>query len=283
MPSHHHRRISVITSAANFICPTSPTVIIENDKNNNSSCGSSLSANHYPYLPSHNEVPGDGVDSNSQFGHSADSGACSSDNIESWKWRLTTLLNSKDKHELVSREKKDRRDYERIAALASQLGLHSRLYFKVVVVSKVPLPNYRFDLDDKRPQREVNLPLGLQRRVDAHLATYLSQKTRSMDGSRDTLFSTPVTNGSVSTNEGLVEQREPFQNNKAALDKVLWRKSMQLCMKQQAWQKSSEGQKILEFRISLPAYKEKDSILDSISKNQVKLVAERQHKFPSLF
>lgn len=26
---------------------------------------------------------------------------------------------------------------------------------KVVVVSKFPLPNYRFDLDDKRPQREV--------------------------------------------------------------------------------------------------------------------------------
>lgn len=73
VPSHHHRRISVITSAANFICPTSPTVIIENDKNNNSSCGNSLSANHYPYLPSHNEVPGDGVDSNSQFDHSADS------------------------------------------------------------------------------------------------------------------------------------------------------------------------------------------------------------------
>lgn len=31
----------------------------------------------------------------------------------------------------------------------------SRLYVKVVIVSKVPLPNYRFDLDDKRPQREV--------------------------------------------------------------------------------------------------------------------------------
>ena len=31
----------------------------------------------------------------------------------------------------------------------------SQLYAKVVVFSKIPLPNYRFDLDDKRPQREV--------------------------------------------------------------------------------------------------------------------------------
>lgn len=34
--------------------------------------------------------------------------------------------------------------------------LYSELYGKVVVASKVPLPNYRPDLDDKRPQREVD-------------------------------------------------------------------------------------------------------------------------------
>ena len=31
----------------------------------------------------------------------------------------------------------------------------SDIYGKVVVASKVPLPNYRPDLDDRRPQREV--------------------------------------------------------------------------------------------------------------------------------
>lgn len=31
----------------------------------------------------------------------------------------------------------------------------SRQYAKVVVFSKAALPNYRSDLDDKRPQREV--------------------------------------------------------------------------------------------------------------------------------
>lgn len=36
----------------------------------------------------------------------------------------------------------------------------SELYGKVVVASKVPLPNYRPDLDDKRPQREVKTSVG---------------------------------------------------------------------------------------------------------------------------
>lgn len=39
------------------------------------------------------------------------------------------------------------------------LGSHS--YAKVVVFSKAPLPNYRFDLDDKRPQREVLSPASI--------------------------------------------------------------------------------------------------------------------------
>lgn len=31
----------------------------------------------------------------------------------------------------------------------------SHKYSKVVVFSKAPLPNYRYDLDERRPQREV--------------------------------------------------------------------------------------------------------------------------------
>jgi len=39
--------------------------------------------------------------------------------------------------------------------LKNKIIFGSQLYSKVVVFSKVPLPNYRFDLDDRRPQREV--------------------------------------------------------------------------------------------------------------------------------
>ncbi|KAJ6373938.1 hypothetical protein OIU78_029601 [Salix suchowensis] len=101
------------------------------------------------------------------------------DNADDWKWKLTKLLQSKDQQEVVSRERKDRRDFEHLSAMATRMGLHSRQYSRIVVFSKVPLPNYRPDLDDKRPQREVILPFGLQREVDAHLKSYVSKKPTS--------------------------------------------------------------------------------------------------------
>lgn len=54
-------------------------------------------------------------------------GAATSDNAEAWKWKLTALLHNNDKQEVLSREKKDRRDYEQIAALASKMGLYRYL------------------------------------------------------------------------------------------------------------------------------------------------------------
>lgn len=35
----------------------------------------------------------------------------------------------------------------------------SHMYSKVAVFSKVPLPNYRYDLDERKPQREVYILL----------------------------------------------------------------------------------------------------------------------------
>ncbi|XP_034926514.1 DExH-box ATP-dependent RNA helicase DExH5, mitochondrial isoform X2 [Populus alba] len=198
-------------------------------------------------------------------------GAYLSDDIEEWKRKLTMLLHDKEKQELISREKKDRRYFEQIAALASKMGLHSHSYAKVVVFSKAPLPNYRFDLDDKRPQREVNLPLGLLQRVDAYLGDYLYQRSRINSNFPDTFSRS--TSSSLSTDDGLFEQPEPLASSKAVMEKILWRRSMQLCDQQQAWQESPEGCKMLEFRKTLPAYKEKDAILAAISQNQIVIIS----------
>ncbi|KAK6134271.1 hypothetical protein DH2020_031985 [Rehmannia glutinosa] len=210
--------------------------------------------------------------------------ASSSENIMAWKWKLNTLLCNGDKQELVSREKKDRRDFEQIAALASRMGLYSHLYTKVVVVSKVPLPNYRFDLDDKRPLREVILHPGLQKRVDAYLADYISGKHKSMD-----LFSRSNSTASIATDESLFEQPEPLPRSKAVMEKILWQRSLQMRDEQHTRQESPEGKKMMDFRSSLPAYKEKDSILSSISQNQLLLLSSlvklvgRPPRFPNSF
>ncbi|KAM5567831.1 DExH-box ATP-dependent RNA helicase DExH5, mitochondrial [Rosa sericea] len=211
--------------------------------------------------------------SDRDYNMSSNPGASISDNLDEWKRKLTMLLHDNKKQELVSREKKDRHDFEDIAALASRMGLYSHLYAKVAVFSKVPLPNYRFDLDDRRPQREVTLPLGLLRRVEAYLGDFLSQKSRTKETFPDVSFSRSSSSGSIGTDEGLFEQPEPVAPNNAAMEKVLWRRSLQLRDKQHAWQESREGRKVMELRRSLPAYKEKDALLTAISRNQVVIIS----------
>ncbi|OVA04864.1 Helicase [Macleaya cordata] len=194
-------------------------------------------------------------------------GASTLDNIDEWKWKLTMLIRNKDEQELVSREKKDRRDFEQLAALATRMGLYSRQYSRVVVFSKAPLPNYRSDLDDKRPQREVIIPAGLQRRVDALLKGYLSQRPPVIS------FSRSSSSNNITSDEGLVEQQEIQSPTSVVMEKILRRRSLQLRDQQKSWQESPEGQKMLEFRRSLPAYKERDALLTAISQSQVVVVS----------
>lgn len=162
-------------------------------------------------------------------------GASTLENIEEWKWKLTMLLRNKDEQEVASRERKDRRDFEQLSALATRMGLHSRQYAKIVVFSKVPLPNYRSDLDDKRPQREVVLPSGLRGRVDTHLRAHLSRKSKNKEAFSDSPFSRSSTPDSLVTDGGLYEREEPLRQSIVA-ERILNRKSLQLRNSQQDWQ-----------------------------------------------
>ncbi|KAI9120122.1 hypothetical protein K1719_008770 [Acacia pycnantha] len=195
--------------------------------------------------------------------------ASPNDSIDEWKQKFIMLLNDKSRHELISREKKDRRDFDQLAALATRMGLYSHMYAKVVVFSKVPLPNYRYDLDDRRPQREVNVPLNVLKRVDAYLKQYLSKKS-GMKGSSSVRSSS---SGSSGTDEGLFEQPDLQSSSRTVLEKILRRRSLQMRDQQTNWQESPEGRRMLEFRRSLPAYKEKEAIFSAISNNQVVIIS----------
>ncbi|GMN59197.1 hypothetical protein TIFTF001_028289 [Ficus carica] len=143
------------------------------------------------------------------------------------------------------------------------------MYGKVMVASKVPLPNYRPDLDDKRPQREVVIPLGLQRRVEGLLQEHLD---------RSELSSGKVTNNlgddkSIDQVEmNLDENTDPFFDQ-SVMEKVLQRRSLRMRNMQRSWQESPEGRKMLEFRKSLPAFREKDRLLQAIAQNQVIVIS----------
>jgi hypothetical protein len=84
--------------------------------------------------------------------------------------------------------------------------------------------------------KQVILPLGLQREVDAHLRAYLSQKSMRTGSFSDNSFSRSSSAGSVVTDEGLYEQQEPLKQNTVAMDRILRQRSLQLRNKQQDWQ-----------------------------------------------
>ncbi|KAK9676282.1 hypothetical protein RND81_11G066600 [Saponaria officinalis] len=194
--------------------------------------------------------------------------------IDQWKTKFNTLLSDKDMQELVSREKKDRRNFEQIAALANMMGLYSRSYVKVVVFSKVPLPNYRFDLDEKRPQREVVVDSGLQSRVDAFLADYLSHKSKDGNALKDNAVPKSSSGSSIAIDEGLFEQPEALNLSSVVMERIIRRQNLHLRDQQLAWQECHpEGRQMMEFRRSLPSYKEKDALLSTISCNQVIIVS----------
>nr|XP_034929190.1 DExH-box ATP-dependent RNA helicase DExH3-like isoform X3 [Populus alba] len=191
-------------------------------------------------------------------------------NVDEWKWKLSLLLRSETDQEIVSKDRKDRRDYEQISNLARRMGLYSELYGKVVVASKVPLPNYRSDLDDKRPQREVVIPLSLQRRVEGLLQEHLDRaqlKAENVDGSADDAKSIDQTE-----DISLDENKDSFLD-RSVMERVLQRRSLRMRNMQRAWQESPEGRKMMDFRKSLPAFKEKERLLQAIARNQVIVIS----------
>ncbi|KAK9668827.1 hypothetical protein RND81_13G089500 [Saponaria officinalis] len=198
-------------------------------------------------------------------------GSSTLDNLDEWKWKLTMLLRNQDEQEVVSRERKDRRDFEQLSAMATRMGLHSRQYSKVIVFSKAPLPNYRHDLDDKRPQREVVLPSDLQKDVDFLLKRHLAHKTNIKAAFPSS--SVPNNNGALSNREMSFRHFEPSAKMSVVKERILLQKSEHLQKRQQDWQDSPEGQKMMEFRRSLPAHKERDALLKTISENQVVVVS----------
>ncbi|EPS63336.1 hypothetical protein M569_11449, partial [Genlisea aurea] len=187
--------------------------------------------------------------------------------IHGWESKLNALLSDGDCQELVSREKKDRVDFQQIADLATSRGLYSQLYAKAVVVSKVPLPDYRFDLDDKRPKREVILSPGVYSNVKAHIENFTSAKCESTDE-----LPQSSGNGNISAEERLFDEPATVPLSEAR-NNILGTKCVQLLNDLRTWQASPEGRKMMEFRSSLPTYKEKNALLRAISENQVVIVS----------
>ncbi|KZV54426.1 hypothetical protein F511_09741 [Dorcoceras hygrometricum] len=191
-------------------------------------------------------------------------------NIDEWKWKLSMMLRNDKDQEIVSRDKRDRRDFEQISRLAKHMGLYCELYGKVVVASKVPLPNYRPDLDDKRPQREVVIPLSLQRRVEGLLQEHLDRTLLNSEKADPNLSELDTKHYVENANTD--ENADSFLDA-SVMEKVLQRQGLRMRNMQRSWQESPEGKRMLDFRRSLPTFREKERLLQAIARNQVIVIS----------
>ena len=79
---------------------------------------------------------------------------------------------------------------------------------------------------------QVIVAPGLQKRVDAYLVNYISGKRKSVDA----MSRSSSSNGSIATDDSLFEQPEPLPHSNTAMEKIFWRRSMEMYEKQRNWQ-----------------------------------------------
>ncbi|CAK9142683.1 unnamed protein product, partial [Ilex paraguariensis] len=118
---------------------------------------------------------------------------------------------------------------------------------------------------DSSVMEEVVIPLSLQRRVEGLLQEHLDRMQLSSEN--------PHGNSDETMSNNQVEDLDTNENPDSFLDgsvmeKILQRRSLRMRNMQRAWLGSSEGRKMLDFRRSLRAFKEKERLLQAIARNQ---------------
>ncbi|XP_042375797.1 DExH-box ATP-dependent RNA helicase DExH1-like isoform X1 [Zingiber officinale] len=169
--------------------------------------------------------------------------------------------------ELIVRRNFGRDGQNTLSSIAQMQGLYFHAYNKgkTLVFSKVPLPDYRADLDEKHgsTQTEIKMSTETERRVENLLdrskdvAAKSSSTSTFVEGGKKTLTTLPI---SIS---------ESISSFNASKEKF----SAQLRDLQDSKKASQSARAMLAFRERLPAYKMKDEFLTAVAENQVLVVS----------
>ncbi|KAG5080731.1 hypothetical protein JHK86_004796 [Glycine max] len=144
------------------------------------------------------------------------------------------------------------------------LCCHAYSKGKVLIVSKVPLPDYRADLDERHgsTQKEIKMSTDIERRVGNLLNS--SQSTGA------TLSSLP----SISADLGQKQSAAPIKYvSSRQTDSSKEKLSVALKERQELVQASDSLKEMKSFREKLPAFKMKSEFLKAVQENQVLVVS----------
>lgn len=188
-------------------------------------------------------------------------------NEDEW-WTKMDRMKSGGEQEMIIKRSYSRSDQEIISDMAHQQGLYFHVYNKgkTLVVSKVPLPDYRADLDERHgsTQKEIRMTTDMERRVGNLLDDTQGQ------GREHSVSST------ASVEKG--KQFPTSVNNikptyKLEADSAKEKLSAELKQKQEVM-KGSDGLKaMLAFREKLPAFNVKSEFIKAMTENQVLVVS----------
>ncbi|KAI5679650.1 hypothetical protein M9H77_00877 [Catharanthus roseus] len=182
-------------------------------------------------------------------------------------WAKLEQMKNGGEQEMVIRRNFKREDQDILADMAYQLGLYFHAYNKgrALVVSKVPLPNYRADLDERHgsTKKEIRMSTETERR----LGDLLDSSQGTMDVSNSSSTSSRTTKGSSCVAESVKPVK--VLESDAAKEKL----NLELKRRQEKMKESDSVKAMLSFREKLPAYKVKTEFLNAVAANQVLVVS----------
>ncbi|EHA8587102.1 putative protein BREAST CANCER SUSCEPTIBILITY 1 [Cocos nucifera] len=177
-------------------------------------------------------------------------------------WNKLKQLKEGGQQELIVKRNFGRDGQNVLADMARRQGLHFHAYNKgkTLVFSKVPLPDYRADLDERHgsTQKEIKMSTETERRVENLLAR--SKETLTINDSTST--SIQMARQSV-PNMG-VSKPESTEDDNAFKEKF----NIELRDLQNSRKVTPSARVMQSFREKLPAFKVKDEFLKAIADNQ---------------
>ncbi|XP_077217577.1 RNA helicase family protein isoform X2 [Tasmannia lanceolata] len=183
-------------------------------------------------------------------------------------WTKMQQMKEGGQQELIVKRNYGREGQQALADMAHQLGLYFHAYNtgKTLVVSKVPLPFYRADLDEHHgsTQKEIRMSTDMELRVGNLLAS-----SRGGALPNDDSFVASSQTGKQSL-PSVTNTKGGFLSDEDAIKEKC---SVELRDRQQTMKASHISKAMLSFREGLPAYKVRAEFLKAVAENQVLVVS----------
>ncbi|MBA0660569.1 hypothetical protein Goklo_012569, partial [Gossypium klotzschianum] len=183
-----------------------------------------------------------------------------------WWYKMNQMKKGQEQ-EMIIKRNFSRSDQQVLSDMAYELSLYFHAYNKgkALVVSKVPLPNYRADLDEHHgsTQKQIQMSTETERRVGNLLD--VSRDTKSGDDS------------GVASSRGATKPLPDVKRidsvSTIETDSSKEKFSAELKKKQENLNASNSVKAMLSFREKLPAFKGKAEFLKAVAQNQVLVVS----------